>query len=207
MIYTHTTFPHSLPGYVLDIKVRNLSQQHGHKWFYLNKYVVANPPYLVVQPPTGTINAHSHCVNIGLRALSKYVAITAYRYQIWDWAFKTSFTDSCLHRPISSVEKIKMVFGNIVSSPRGSLSPQKALELANIYLESAFNTVDSDITLVLCHDTEVSLYQAKKSVKHGENQEVAKRIAAAYIGLGKVLKSRGHVGGADASFKKAEKLG
>jgi hypothetical protein len=100
-----------------------------------------------------------------------------------------------------------MVFGNIVSSPRGSLSPQKALELANVYLENAFNAIDSDIALVLCHGTEVSLYQAKKSVKHGKDQTVAKRIATAYIGLGKVLESRGHVGGAEASFKKAEKLG
>ena len=35
-----------------------------------------------------------------------------------------------------------MVFGGIVSSPRGSLSPQKALELANVYLETAFNAND-----------------------------------------------------------------
>jgi hypothetical protein len=100
-----------------------------------------------------------------------------------------------------------MLFGSIVSSPRGSLSPQKALELANIYLENAFNTTDSDIALILCHDTEVSLYQAKKSVENDKNQTVTKGIATAYIGLGKLLESRGHVKGAQASFKKAEKLG
>jgi len=97
------------------------------------------------------------------------------------------------------------MFGSIVSSPRGSLSSQKALELANVYLETAFNAVDSDIALVLCHDTEVSLFQAKKSVKNDKSPTVTKGIANAYIGLGKLLESRGHVGGAQASFRKAEK--
>jgi len=100
-----------------------------------------------------------------------------------------------------------MLFGGIASSPRGSLSPKKALELANVYLEAAFNTADSDIALVLCHDTKVSLSQAKKSVKHGKNPTVVKGLATAYIGLGKMLESHGHVGEAQASFKKAERLG
>ncbi|KAF9350706.1 hypothetical protein BGX34_001027, partial [Mortierella sp. NVP85] len=100
-----------------------------------------------------------------------------------------------------------MLFGRIVSSPRGSLSPQKALELANVYLETAFSTTDSDIALVLCHDTEVSLSQAKKSALHDKKATVTKGIATAYIGLGKLLESHGHLGGAQASFKKAEKLG
>lgn len=99
-----------------------------------------------------------------------------------------------------------MVFGSITSSPRGSLSSQKALELANVYLETAFNTVDPEIALVLCHDTRVSLTLAKKSVKHDRNPTVIKGIATAYIGLGKLLESRGQIGGAHASFKKAEKL-
>jgi hypothetical protein len=100
-----------------------------------------------------------------------------------------------------------MVFGSIVSSPRGSLSPTKALELANLYLETAFNATDSEIALVLCHDTEVSLSQVRKSVKHDKNPTVIQGVATAYIGLGKLLENRGHVGSAQASFKKAEKLG
>jgi hypothetical protein len=104
-------------------------------------------------------------------------------------------------------QETEMLFGGIVSSLRGSLSPQKALKLANVYLETAFSTTDSDIALVLCHDTEVSLYQAKKSARHDKNATVIKGIATAYIGLGKLLESHGHVGGAQASFKKAEKLG
>ncbi|KAF9358566.1 hypothetical protein BGX34_008876 [Mortierella sp. NVP85] len=100
-----------------------------------------------------------------------------------------------------------MAFGNIVMSPRGSLSPEKSLELANIYLENAFSATDSDIALVLCHDTELSLYQANKSAKHEKNQTVRGEIATAYVGLGKLLESLHQVKGAQASFKKARKLG
>lgn len=101
-----------------------------------------------------------------------------------------------------------MVFGGIVSSPRGSLSPQQALELANIYLENACSTSDSDIALVLCHDAEVSLSQAKKSARQSaDNQTVMDGIATAYVGLGKHLEARGHGSEAQASYKKAVKLG
>ncbi|KAK3807349.1 MAG: hypothetical protein J3Q66DRAFT_392643 [Benniella sp.] len=100
-----------------------------------------------------------------------------------------------------------MLFGSIVSSPRGSLSPQQALELANVYLENASNAKDSSIALVLCHDTEVALYQAKKSVKHGNNQKLAKGIATAYLGLGKLLESLDYISGAEASIRKAKKIG
>ncbi|KAF9360831.1 hypothetical protein BGX34_007467 [Mortierella sp. NVP85] len=72
---------------------------------------------------------------------------------------------------------------SIFSSPRGLLSPQKVLELANVYLENAFSATDPDITLVLCHDTQVSLSQAKESVKDDKNQTVTEGIAIAYIGL------------------------
>jgi hypothetical protein len=95
---------------------------------------------------------------------------------------------------------------SIVSSPRGSLSPQQTLELANVYLENAFDAKDPDIALVLCHDTEVALYQAKKSAKHDKNPGVTKGVATAYIGLGKLLESR-QVSGVEAIFKKAKTLG
>jgi len=100
-----------------------------------------------------------------------------------------------------------MLLGSIVSSPRASLLPLQLLELANIYLEDASNTTDSEIALVLCHDTELSLSQARKSSKHDKNQAMIDGIAAAYISLGKLLESRGHVTEAEASFKKAESLG
>jgi len=100
-----------------------------------------------------------------------------------------------------------MVFTGIVASPKGSLTLQQTLELANVYLENAFSANDPDIALVLCHNTEMSLSQAKKSVKQDKYPTVTEGIVAAYIGLGKLLESHGHVGGAQASFKKAEKLG
>jgi len=98
-----------------------------------------------------------------------------------------------------------MACGGIVASPLGSLSPQQALDLANVYMENASNVNDHDIALVLCHDTEVSLSQARKAA--GENQVVVERITSAYINLGKLLERRGHVSGAQASYKEAETLG
>ncbi|KAK3809454.1 MAG: WD40-repeat-containing domain protein [Benniella sp.] len=100
-----------------------------------------------------------------------------------------------------------MVFSSIVSSPRGTLSPRQALKLANVYLENACHADDADIALVLCHDTEVSLYQAKKAVKRAEDQYMIKEIATAYIDLGNLLERRGHGNEAKVSYKKAGKLG
>jgi hypothetical protein len=100
-----------------------------------------------------------------------------------------------------------MVFGSIVPSSRGSLAPQQFLELANVYLENAFGANDPDIVLELCRNAEESLSKARKAVKQAHNQAVVDGIATAYIGLGKLLESHGHVSGAQASFKKAEKLG
>ncbi|KAF9945701.1 hypothetical protein BGZ65_010466, partial [Modicella reniformis] len=99
-----------------------------------------------------------------------------------------------------------MVFGGIVSSPRGILSPQQFLELANVYLENANKTKDLNITLVLCHDTETSLSQARKGAKRDEHQAVREGVTTAYIGLGRVLENRGHLIEAQASYKKAEKM-
>ncbi|KAK3807796.1 MAG: WD40-repeat-containing domain protein [Benniella sp.] len=99
-----------------------------------------------------------------------------------------------------------MVFGGIISSPRSSLSAQQSLEMANAYLENATKATDPDIMLVYCHDIEVSLSQAKKGTNH-DVPTVREGIAAAYIDLGRLLQGRGHNREAQASFKKAEKLG
>lgn len=101
-----------------------------------------------------------------------------------------------------------MVFGSsIVSSPRGSLSPIKALHLAKIYLENAGKEQDPDIALVLCHDTEVSLSQAKKAARHTENRTLHEGISTAYIDLGNLLHNHGRRSEANAIYKKAEKSG
>jgi hypothetical protein len=101
-----------------------------------------------------------------------------------------------------------MVLNGIVSSPRANISPQKSLELANVYLENATKATDSELTLVLCHDTEVSLSQAKRVVaNNSDDKTVREGIVSAYISLGKLLHTRGHFREAQASYKKAEKMG
>ncbi|KAF9353489.1 hypothetical protein BGX34_011532, partial [Mortierella sp. NVP85] len=100
-----------------------------------------------------------------------------------------------------------MVFSSFVSSPRRTLSPQQALKLANVYLDNARKEDDSDIALVLCHDTEISLSQAKKAVKRTEDQCLIEEIATAYMDLGDLLENQGHPNEAKVSYKKAGKLG
>ena len=83
----------------------------------------------------------------------------------------------------------------------------QALELANAYLATAHQASDPDIRLTLCHDTEVLLSQAKKVSKTTEHLSLREEIAIAYIELGRFLDNHGHCDEAQASYKKAEKLG
>ncbi|KAG0210587.1 hypothetical protein BGX31_001864 [Mortierella sp. GBA43] len=100
-----------------------------------------------------------------------------------------------------------MVFGSIVSSPRGSLSFQQSLHLANLFLDSAGRTQDRDVVLALCHETEAALSHAKKAAKHGEDKTMRQGVGNTYIGLGRVLESQEHRTEAQAIYKKAEKMG
>lgn len=100
-----------------------------------------------------------------------------------------------------------MMFGNVISSPRGNLSLQQALEIANIYLDHAGKAKNADIALVFCHDTEASLHQAGRAAKHAHDQTMHYEIATGYIRLGRVLAVRGCRKEAQAIYKKAEKFG
>jgi hypothetical protein len=106
-----------------------------------------------------------------------------------------------------------MVFRSIVPPHLNSLSLQQALELTYIFLENASKTNDQDIALVLCHEAEVTISQAKSGTKKpallkDANDQIARGgIATAYIDLGKLLHSRGYQDEAQASYKKAEKWG
>lgn len=100
-----------------------------------------------------------------------------------------------------------MLFGGIISSPRDSLLPEQALKLANIYLDNASKTDDPYIALVLCHDTEASLSQAKRTSKRLKVQDVSEGVANAYIELGRLLEARGRSDEAQACYKKGEKVG
>ncbi|KAG0207856.1 hypothetical protein BGX31_002484, partial [Mortierella sp. GBA43] len=99
------------------------------------------------------------------------------------------------------------MFGSIVASPRSTLSPKQALDLAKIYLENARQMTDTKIALVLCHDTEVSLSQARKAAKHAKDTSVQDGVAAVYNDLGLLLHGCGYQSEAQASFEKAQKLG
>ncbi|KAG0201167.1 hypothetical protein BGX31_003873, partial [Mortierella sp. GBA43] len=96
----------------------------------------------------------------------------------------------------------------------GTLSLHQALELCNVYLEGAFKTNDRDIALLLCHDAEIALFQAKDANKKMVDQPKDSRyqiwlngIAAAYIDLGKLLELQGYSDKAELIRKKSEKWG
>lgn len=100
-----------------------------------------------------------------------------------------------------------MVFDSTVPSSRGSLTPQRYLELANSHLENAYSANNPDIAVELCRDAEDKLSKARKGVKKVQNQTVEEDIATAYVSLGKLLESHGFVNESRACFKKAEKYG
>ncbi|KAF9359192.1 hypothetical protein BGX34_008512, partial [Mortierella sp. NVP85] len=100
-----------------------------------------------------------------------------------------------------------MVFGSVISSPRGNLSLQQQLDLASIYLNNAFQITDPDIILVLCHDAEVSLTHVKKAAKHVEHDDMRSRIATVYANLGDLLDSQSHRAEAHVFHRKSEKWG
>ncbi|KAI8346703.1 hypothetical protein B0O80DRAFT_490923 [Mortierella sp. GBAus27b] len=102
-----------------------------------------------------------------------------------------------------------MVFGSsVITPPRGNLSLQQQLDLANIYLDNACKATDRDIILVLCHDTEVALTHVKKAAKakqHQEDMNMRERIAMVFVNLGDLLQKQGHQEEAQAFFKKSER--
>jgi hypothetical protein len=107
-----------------------------------------------------------------------------------------------------------MLFRSVVPAPKHALSLQQALELTNLYLENAYKAVDDDIALLLCHDAEVALSQAKSANKElhpqpGDINYQALRdgVAVAIIDLGKLLERQGYAGAAHTIYKKAEKWG
>jgi len=100
-----------------------------------------------------------------------------------------------------------MLFGSILSSPLDSLLPQQALQLADIYLDNANKATDPLVALVLCHDTEASLSQAKKSFKRLKVPDVRQGIATAYDKLSELLDSHRLHDEAEAFRKKAMTVG
>ncbi|KAG0365123.1 hypothetical protein BGZ54_006840, partial [Gamsiella multidivaricata] len=98
------------------------------------------------------------------------------------------------------------------SSSRSTLSPQKALDLANIYLGNAQKAADPDLTLILCADAGAALSWMKRADRRAlippmsvEDQTLCNGISTVYSDQGKLLGSLGYRDKAQASFRKAEK--
>ncbi|KAG0234640.1 hypothetical protein BGX31_004488 [Mortierella sp. GBA43] len=107
-----------------------------------------------------------------------------------------------------------MLSRGLVPTPKGALSLHQALELCNIYLDNAFKTNDRDISLLLCHDAEATLSQARNTdkkipdhFKDAKYHVARSGIATAYIDLGKLLELQGHGDVAELARKKTEKWG
>ncbi|KAF9362918.1 hypothetical protein BGX34_005256 [Mortierella sp. NVP85] len=95
----------------------------------------------------------------------------------------------------------------VVTSPRKRLSLQQTLHLANFYLECARKIADPDLSLVMCHETEVLLSHLKKAAKNSDDKTIRERIAAVYVGLGELLDIHGHRNEAQVFYRKSEKWG
>ncbi|KAK3823242.1 MAG: WD40-repeat-containing domain protein [Benniella sp.] len=107
-----------------------------------------------------------------------------------------------------------MLSRSIVPAPKSALTLHQALELTNVYLENAYRAMDSNIALVLCHDAEVALSQAKSAnkkhpihPKDPEHRMLYDGMTAAYIDLEKLLERQGYQAESQAIRKKAEKWG
>ncbi|KAK3810112.1 MAG: hypothetical protein J3Q66DRAFT_443674, partial [Benniella sp.] len=105
-----------------------------------------------------------------------------------------------------------MLSRSIVPTPKDGLSLRQALALSHVYLENAYRTTDHDMALVLCHDAEFALTQAKNANKRHplppedpEYKSLRDGVATAYIDLGKLLEKQGFQAIAQAICKKAEK--
>ncbi len=105
------------------------------------------------------------------------------------------------------------MLGSIFSSSQSTLSPQKTLDLASSYLETARKTKDLEIALVLCDNAEASLSQMKRAMRkvHAPetlaDQTLRDKIATVYFEHGNVLAQLGQHDIAQASYKKAQKWG
>jgi hypothetical protein len=63
------------------------------------------------------------------------------------------------------------------------------------------------LQVVLCHETEVSLSQAKRAAKHAQGKSMRDLIATIYSGLGDLLDSHGHQAEAKTFYKESLKMG
>jgi len=106
----------------------------------------------------------------------------------------------------------------MLSSPfspwRSVLTPQEALDLANVRLEKARKAKSSGLALTFCNDAEASLSRIGTSVRKtyvssslAEDRALCGEIATTYFELGKLLGGLGRLSEAQACYKNEEKWG
>jgi hypothetical protein len=100
-----------------------------------------------------------------------------------------------------------MVLSNAFTSPRGNLSLQTSLGLAQMYLKCAQESTDNEAISVLCHDTKDALSQAKKVARKTKDESMNSVIAIIHNDLADLLDNQGHRDEAAAFRKKSEKWG
>ncbi|KAF9981591.1 hypothetical protein BGZ65_003786, partial [Modicella reniformis] len=105
------------------------------------------------------------------------------------------------------------MFHSTSSSSHATLSPQKALDLTNVYLENARKVKDPQLALELCGNAETSLSRVMKMAlnppKHQQTQDQTLREGAASscFELGQLQDHLGSSDKAQTNYKKAGKLG
>ncbi|KAI8600638.1 hypothetical protein EDD21DRAFT_354377 [Dissophora ornata] len=106
----------------------------------------------------------------------------------------------------------------MLSSPfspwRSVLTPETALNLANIHLENARKTTSPELTLALCNDAESALARIRTSARktyvsssRDEDRALCNEIATTYFELGKLLEGLGRRIKAQTCYKNEEKWG
>jgi len=97
-----------------------------------------------------------------------------------------------------------VVFGTVISSPRGTLSLSQTLRLSKFYLENAHREPEVKVALVFCYDTEITLSSLKKTARNTLKQTAREEIADVYADLGNLMESHGYRREARAFHKKVE---
>ncbi|KAI8598045.1 hypothetical protein EDD21DRAFT_407134, partial [Dissophora ornata] len=97
---------------------------------------------------------------------------------------------------------------------RGVLTPQTALELANVHLENARKAKSSELTEKFCKDAETDLARIRKSVRityvsssRDEDRALCNEIATTHCELGKLWDDLGHHNKAQDSYKNEKQWG
>ncbi|KAI8603778.1 hypothetical protein EDD21DRAFT_441723, partial [Dissophora ornata] len=102
----------------------------------------------------------------------------------------------------------------VYSKARSSLSPQSALEIANVYLENAHKAKNAELDHAYCSDAEAALLRIKLSLRKDlvsssrvEDRTLREGIAAIFFELSELFERLGDHSRAHISHRHVEKWG